>query len=251
MTEVTKLRESELLSIISQAAMNNSYWEGRIAYKTAGEFDQNINLISVDNYDYAEPLFSSVILAIASTLGKMKDPKKKKVLSFVDNAGTFICAFWIEYDGEADNGDYITGCYFDQEDLKKIPDKDIKPHTEVPYFYQQPDSEIQKMIADTINACFAQDCTVINRLILECLISLRYYMSINATDEGFALHLIETVNKDLCSPEIKVALGDTETRNLGIVKSQKTKSGVTIAFEFGEDANFYVKDHESVSVTLE
>lgn len=246
-----KIRESELLSMISQACMNNNYWEGKIAYKTADELDQNINLISADNIDYTEPLFSSVILAIASTLGKLKDPKKKRVLSFVDNSGAFICAFWIEYDGEADNGDYITGCYFDQEEIKKIPVKDIKPHTEVPYLYLQPDSEIQRMIADTVNVCFAQDSSIINRLILECLIALRFYMTINATEDGFTFHLVETVNKDICSPEIKVALGDTETRNLGIVKSQKSKNGVTIAFEFGENANFYIKDHESVSVTVE
>lgn len=71
MTEVMKIRESELLSMISQACMNNNYWEGKIAYKTADELDQNINLISADNIDYTEPLFSSVILAIASTLGKV------------------------------------------------------------------------------------------------------------------------------------------------------------------------------------
>lgn len=251
MTTVNKIRESEILSIIGQACMNNSYWEGKIAYKAADENDQNISLVSADNVDYVEPIFSSVICAIASTLGKIKDSKKRRVMSFVDATGAFICAFWIEYDGEGDEGDYVAGCYFDQEDLKKIPDKDIKPHTEIPFFYLQPDSEIQKFICDSVNTCFMQDATVINRLIIECLIALRFYMTVNATEEGFEFKLIQTVDTDLCSPELKVTLGDDATLDLGTVKSQKTKNGVDISFEFGQHTKYYIKDHGDVSVTVE
>lgn len=250
-TVVNKINESEILSMISQACMNNSYWEGKIAFKAADESDQNINLISSDSIDYTEPLLGSVILAIASTLGKIKDSKKKKVLSFVDNVGTFICAFWIEYDGEGDDGDYIAGAYFDQEDLKKIPDKDIKPHTEVPFFYLQPDSDVQKFIGDATNTSLAQDATIINRLIIECLIALRFYMTVNATEEGFEFNMIQTINKDICAPELAVALGESETLDIAKVKSQKTKNGCDIAFEFGQNAKFYIKDHTDVAAMVE
>lgn len=251
-TVINNIKESEIPEIIAQATMNPSYWEGKLSHKTADENSQNIDLVSVDHINYAEPIFGSVIAAIASTLGKLKNEKDEKVLSFVDSQGNFICAFWIKFDGKEENGEYIAGAYFDQADLKKIEPKNIKPHTEVSYFYIEPNSEIQKFIYDSTQFEFAQDANLINRLILECLIALKFYMTINATEDGFEFHINQEVNPTLASPEFKASIGDnTGYIDLGTCLSQKVKNGVDIAFEFGQYTKYFIKDHANTSVVVE
>lgn len=247
---INSIKESEICDIMSQATMNPDYWEGKLAYKTCDEYAQNINLVSADNINYAEPIFGSVLSAIAATLGKMKKQKETMALSFVDNCGSFIAAFWIEFDN--DSKEWIAGGTFDQNDLKKIEKKNVKPHTEVTYFYIEPNSEIQKFIYDSTGFEFAQSAEIINRIILEVLITLKFFMTINAPEgEQFIFHINQTVNKDICSAELAASLGDEVVLDIATAKSQKSKNGVDITFEFGQYSKFYIKDHGDETVTVE
>ena len=242
MATINSIRESEFPNIMAQACLNNGYWEGKTIYKTVKNGDPTMNIISADNINFAEPLFASVILAIASTLGKIKSNKERKVLSFSDLDGNFICAFWIELDD-----DWTTGAYFEQSDLKKILDKNIKPHTEVTTLYINPDSDLAHFAWQNTRSEFtcAEDC--INRIIIEALVSLKFFMELNAGDEPFTFNLLQTIDPEICTEEYKAIVGDDLTVDLGTVTSVKGKNGTEITFEFGQKATEYYKDHDQVA----
>lgn len=241
-TVINSIKESELPNIITQACLNNNFWEGKTIYKTNNNDDSTLSLVSADSINYAEPLFCSIILAIASTLGKIKKANERRVLSFCDLAGNFICGFWIELDD-----DWTTGVYFDQADLKKIPDKNIKPHTEVTTLYIEPDSDMAHFIFQTTKLVFLMSADLLNRMIIESLISLKFYMELNASEEPFTFKLAQTVDTEICSEEYRAILGDEPIIDLGTVTSVKGKNGVEISFEFGQKATEYYKDHDQVA----